>query len=131
MLPSKTVSLAIPRNWVDLYETIWKPDCFPKWAAGLSTSPLVQDGNYWKSTEPDETIKIRFTDHNPYGVMDHYIVSGSGREIYMPMRVIPNEHGAEVLITVFRQPLMSDEKFAHDVESVARDLDALYALLTT
>lgn len=131
MLQSKTVSLAIPRNWVDLYETIWKPDYFPKWATGLSTSPLIQEGNYWKSTGPEETVKIRFTEHNPFGVMDHYVDSGSGREVYMPMRVVPNEQGAEVLVTVFRQPLMSDEKFARDVELVTRDLATLHALLTT
>ncbi|EXU76620.1 MULTISPECIES: hypothetical protein [Erwinia] len=131
MLSSQTVSLAIPRNWVDLYETIWKPDYFPKWATGLTASPLVQEGNYWKSAESGQNLKIRFTDHNPFGVMDHYIDSGSGREVYMPMRVIPNEQGAEVLITVFRQPLMSDEKFAQDIEAVKRDLQTLHTLLTT
>ncbi|MGE9553402.1 polyketide cyclase [Erwinia amylovora] len=131
MLPSQTVSLTIPRNWLDLYETIWKPDYFPKWASGLSQSTLVQEGQYWKATGTSEPVKIRFTEHNPFGVMDHYVVTGSGKEVSVPMRVVGNEEGAEVLITVFRQPLMSDEKFAQDVEWVKRDLQALHTLLTT
>ena len=32
MLPSQTVTLTIPRNWLDLYETIWKPNVL-KWPA--------------------------------------------------------------------------------------------------
>jgi hypothetical protein len=47
----------------------------------------------------------------------------------MPMRVFPNGEGAEVLITVFRQPGVSDEKFAEDTHWVRRDLEALKTLL--
>jgi hypothetical protein len=53
----------------------------------------------------------------------------SGPEVYMPMRVLPNGEGAEVLITVFRQPGVSDEKFAEDTHWVRRDLEALKTLL--
>ncbi|WP_380182269.1 polyketide cyclase [Kalamiella sp. sgz302252] len=131
MLPSQTISLTIPRNWVDLYETIWKPSWFPKWASGLSKAELEQDGSYWKGVGPEGAIKIRFTDHNPYGVMDHYVDTGFGKEIFVPMRVVGNEEGANVLITLFRQPFTSDEKFAQDVATVQRDLETLRDLLTT
>lgn len=131
MLPSQTISLTIPRNRVDLYETIWKPDYFPKWASGLSQTALEQEGSYWKAVGPDGAIKIRFTDHNPYGVMDHYVDVGFGKEVFVPMRVVGNEEGSEVLITIFRQPFTSDEKFAEDVATIERDLQRLHTLLTT
>ncbi|WP_312240779.1 polyketide cyclase [Pantoea sp.] len=130
MLPSHTLSLTIPRNWLDLYETIWKPDYFPKWASGLSSGTLEPEGNHWKAKGPEGSIKIRFTEHNPYGVMDHWVDTGFGKEVYMPMRVIANEQGAEVIITLYRQPLMSDEKFEQDIALVKSDLDALHRLLT-
>jgi hypothetical protein len=72
---------------------------------------------------------IRFIDRNAFGVMDHHVDIGGGDEIYMPMRVIPNGEGAEVILTVFRQPDMSDEKFQADIEWVQRDLQALKTLL--
>lgn len=130
MLSSRTLSLTIPRNWLDLYETIWKPEYFPKWASGLSHGPLEPEGNYWKAKGPTGTVKIRFTPHNPYGVMDHWVNTGTGKDIYVPMRVIANEQGAEVMITVYRQSLMSDEKFERDIAWVKRDLDNLCRLLT-
>lgn len=130
MLPSRTLSITIPRNWLDLYETIWKPEYFSKWASGLSCGTMEPEGNYWKTRGPTGTVKIRFTPHNPYGVMDHWINTGSGKEIYMPMRVIANEQGAEVLVMIFRQSLMSDEKFEQDIAHVKRDLDCLSRLLT-
>jgi len=131
MLSSHTLSLAIHRNWVDLYETIWKPEFFPKWASVLSQGPLEPDGNSWKGRGPQGPVKVRFTEHNPFCIMDHYIDSGYSKEIFVPMRIVANEEGSQVLITVFRQPLVSDEKFAQELEWGKRDLQALHTLLTT
>ena len=130
MLSSRTLSLTIPRHWLDLYETIWKPEFFPKWASGLTSSTLEPEGNRWRARGPQGTVKIRFTPHNPFGVMDHWIDTGFGKEIYMPMRVIANEQGAEVIVTVYRQPLTSEEKFKQDIEWVSKDLEKLNQILT-
>lgn len=130
MLSSRTLSLTIPRHWLDLYETIWKPEFFPKWASGLTNSTLEPEGNRWRATGPQGTVKIRFTPHNPFGVMDHWVDTGFGKEIYMPMRVIANEQGAEVMVTVYRQPLTSEDKFKQDIEWVSKDLEKLNQLLT-
>ena len=130
MLEARTISISIPVPWRDLYAAIWRPESFSKWASGLSQSSLARDGDGWRAQGPEGSIRIRFTDHNPYGVMDHYVDIGSGSEIYVPMRVIPNDEGAEVILTVFRQPGWSDEKFSADIKWVERDLLALRALVT-
>ena len=62
--------------------------------------------------------------------MDHYVDVSIGPEIYIPLRIIPNGDGAEVLLTLFRQPGMSDAKFEADAEWVERDLLSLKALVT-
>jgi len=131
MLSSHTLSLAIHRNWVDLYETIWKPEFFPKWASGLSQTPLEQDGSLWRGKGPKGPVKVRFTEHNPYCIMDHYVDTGLSKEIFVPMRIVANCAGSQVLITLFRQPLLSDERFAQELEMVNADLQRLHALLTT
>ncbi len=41
------------------------------------------------------------------------------------LRVIENGDGAEVMLTLFRQPGMSDEDFARDAKWITRDLRAL------
>ena len=130
MLESRTISLSINRNWEKVYDAVWRPEDFPKWASGLSKSSLTKDGEAWRAEGPEGTVRITFTDHNAFGVMDHHVDVGNGTSIYVPMRIIQNGDGAEVLLTLFRQPGMSDEKFAADAEWVGRDLFALRALVT-
>ena len=60
---------------------------------------------------PTGTIRIRFTDHNPFGVMDHYVDTGDGPEVYVPLRVIANANGTETLLTLFRQQACPSSNF--------------------
>ena len=129
MLESRTLSIAIGKPWTEVYESIWRPENFPQWASGLSKGSLAKDGNRWRVEGPTGTVRIRFTDHNPFGVMDHYVDTGNGPEIYVPLRVIANREGAEILLTLFRQPGMSEKQFLTDVEWVNRDLSALATLM--
>jgi hypothetical protein len=128
MLHAKTISVSIARDWRELYEAIWRPETFPRWASGLSNSPLESDGDEWRAQGVEGSIRIRFTPHNEHGVMDHWVDLGGGRMVFVPLRVIANGDGAEVLLTLFRQPDMSDAKFAEDEAWVRRDLLALKAL---
>lgn len=125
----RTISIFVQRPWRDVYDAIWRPEDFARWATGLSKSRLRREGETWLADGPEGPIAIRFTAHNPWGVMDHHVDTGSGREVHVPMRVIANGDGAEVLLTLLRQPGMSDAKFAEDADWVARDLKALKALL--
>lgn len=129
MLPARTYSVSIKRDWRALYEQIWRPDFFPKWAAGLSDSTLRQSGDIWLADGPDGPIRVRFTAHNDHGVMDHFVDTGNGEDIHIPLRVIQNHEGAEVMLTLFRQPDMDDEKFSADAKWIVRDLRALKALI--
>src|SRR3546814_9126290 len=61
--------------------------------------------------------------------MDHFVDVGDGQKIHIPLRVIQNDGGAEVMLTLFRQPGMDAEKFAADARWIHRDLKALKALI--
>lgn len=128
-LEALTLSVAIARPWRALYEALWRPESFSNWASGLGRSPLVPDGGWWRTEGPDGPIRVRFTDHNAFGVMDHRVETGGG-SIDVPMRVVPNGDGAEVMLTLFRQPGTTEARFRADAEWVRRDLDALRALFT-
>jgi hypothetical protein len=129
MLPARTFSVSINREWHALYEQIWRPEYFPKWASGLAQSELRQSENGWLAEGPDGPIRIRFTPHNDHGVMDHFVETSVGNEVYIPLRIIQNGAGAEVMLTLFRQPEMDDERFSADAKWVVRDLKALKALI--
>ena len=123
-----TISVAVNRPWQDLYDAIWTPESFPRWASGLAKSSLQPDGDVWRGEGPTGPITVRFTGHNAFGVMDHVVDLGSGPEICVPMRVVANGSGAQVMLTLFRQPGMSDAEFHADLAWVERDLAALRAM---
>jgi hypothetical protein len=58
---------------------------------------------------PEGPVKIRFTERNDFGILDHHVVVRPGVDIYIPMRVIANGTGSEVIFTLFRLPDMTDE----------------------
>jgi hypothetical protein len=124
----RQICVSVRCGWQALYERFWRPESFPLWASGLSDSGLEQAGEVWRAQGPEGPVTIRFTPHNPFGVMDHWVDLGAGREIYMPLRVIGNGDGCLVTLTLFRQPEMTDETFAADAAWVARDLQTLKGL---
>ena len=130
MLAARTFSVSIPREWHDLYEEFWPPAAFARWASGLTDSGLRQDGDGWVAAGPDGPVRIRFTPRNDHGVMDHWVDAGAGPAIHIPLRIVQNGDGAEVMLTLYRQPGTTDERFAADVKWINRDLRALKALAT-
>ena len=130
MLPARTLSVTIPGDWRALYDRIWRPEFFARWASGLTDSDLVADGDAWVAAGSDGPIRLRFTPHNDFGVMDHWVDAGAGPVIHIPLRVVANGDGAEVMLTLYRQPDISDERFAADIKWINRDLNALKSLVT-
>ena len=129
MLPSRTYGISIPRPWRELYEEVWQPAYFARWASGLAESGLREVDGEWLAEGPEGPIRIRFTAHNAFGVMDHWVDTGSGDPVHIPLRIVENADGAEVMLTLFRQPDMTDERFAADARWINRDLKALRGLV--
>jgi hypothetical protein len=77
----------------------------------------------------DGAIQVRFTPRNDHGVLDHHVTLANGIAVHVPMRVVANGSGSEVIFTLFRTPGMSDEDLARDIEWVTKDLGTLKALL--
>ena len=126
--PSRTVSVSIDRDWREVYAFLAVPSNFAPWAAGLGAG-LEPQGDQWIAQGPDGPIRIRFTPHNELGVLDHRVTAASGAETLNPMRVMANGSGSEVAFTLFRPPDMGAATFDADAAAVARDLQALKALL--
>jgi len=128
MLPARTYSVSINREWRGLYDAIWRPEFFTRWASGLAESDSWRDGEDWVADGPEGPIRIRFTPRNDYGVMDHFVDTGAGDPVHIPLRVVQNGDGAEVMLTLFRQPGMTDEKFSADAKWINKDLASLREL---
>jgi hypothetical protein len=128
MLTSRNLSISINRNANDVYDFVSVPENFRLWASGLGNSLKKVNGE-WIAETQQGPVRIRFSERNGFGILDHWVSPEPGLEIYVPMRVIPNGNGSELVFTLFRLPGMSDQKFAADAEWVMRDLAALKNLL--
>jgi len=124
----KTLSISIARPAAEAYEFLALPENFPKWASGLGTA-LRKVGGEWIAETPEGPAKVCFSEHNSFGVLDHSVTLPRGVSVYVPLRVVPKGPGCELVLTIFRQPDVTDDKFAADAEWVMRDLQTAKRLL--
>ena len=122
------LSISIEREPEAVYAFTSNPENLPQWAAGLGQS-VKHTGEHWIVQTEQGTVGLRFTPHNEFGVLDHTVVLADGTEVYVPMRVVPNGKGSEVMLVLFRQPEMNDAEFARDAGLMQNDLRELKALL--
>lgn len=128
MHSSKTLSVSIACAPTKVYEFVRDPRNLPQWAPAFCKS-VQPDGDNWTVVTPQGPIKLRFAGRNALGVLDHYVSPTPDVEIYVPMRVVPNADGSEVLFTLFRMPGVSDAGFEEDASFVQQDLNTLKAVL--
>ena len=124
----RKLRVSINRPATEAYDFLSLPENFAKWASGLGGS-LRRAGADWIAETAEGPVKVCFSERNTFGVLDHSVTLPQGRSVYVPLRVVPREKGCELELTLFRQPEMSDEKFAADAEWILRDLNAAKRLL--
>ncbi|MEO5709111.1 MAG: SRPBCC family protein [Nocardioidaceae bacterium] len=108
MSHSRHLSVHVDRPVDEVYSYLCDPSRLSEWAAGVS---------------PD--VEVRFAPPNPYGVADHDVSLPDGTVISVPLRVLPDGDGAEVVFTLRRAPGADDAAFEADDTAVRTDLETL------
>jgi hypothetical protein len=127
-LESRHLSERIDRPAQEVYAYASEPANLPRWAPGLGSSVEQVDG-HWFADTPGGRIRLAFAPRNDFGVLDHYVTLGSGEVLYIPMRVIADDSGSEVLFTLRRGRDMTDAEFKADADAVLADLARLRQIL--
>ena len=125
---ARALSVRINRPAAEAYELLSLPENFPKWASGLGAS-LRRNGDDWVAETPEGPAIVRFSERNAYGVLDHQVRLPRSGAVYVPLRVVANGTGCDLVLTLFRRPEMTDAQFTADAEWVLRDLQAAKRLL--
>ena len=125
---ARKLSVSIQRSAAEAYEFLALPENFPRWASGLGAS-LRRAGADWIAETAEGPATVRFTERNSRGVLDHSVTLPRGGSVYVPLRVIESGNGCELVLTLFRLPGMSEEKFVADAAWVMRDLQAAKRIL--
>lgn len=125
---SRHLSIVIARPVADVYAFVADPANLPRWAPGLGTS-VVHDGDDWYVETPQGRARVRFAPPNPFGVLDHEVLTPSGEVVHVPLRVIADGDGCEVVFTLRPAPGMSDADLDRDEALVTADLARLRQVL--
>jgi hypothetical protein len=124
----RKIAICVDRPAAEAYEFLCAPENFPKWASGLAGS-LRKAGDEWIADTPEGRVTVCFSERNSHGVLDHSVTLPRGMTVYVPLRVVPRGSRCELVLTLFRQPEMTDERFAADAAWVMRDLQAARQIL--
>ena len=108
----------------EVYEYASDPANLPQWAPGLGSSVEKIDERWFVETS-EGRVGFAFVQRNENGILDHYVTLPSEEVIYIPMRVIADDGGCEVVFTLRRRPGTSDEDFRADAAAVAADFTRL------
>ena len=125
---SRTVSITIERSPQEVFAFVRDARNLPRWAYGLGSS-IDNVAGEWIARTAQGSMKFRFVERNDFGVLDHYVKPQHGAEVYVPMRVIANGSGSELVFTLFRLAGMTEEEFERDAATVLQDLSSLKRLL--
>jgi hypothetical protein len=126
LLETRTITVSIDCPPDRVYDFVSNPSNLPRWSFFEAVTE-TDDG--WVVQTPGGPVGFRFLEANRLGVLDHRVTLPSGVEIQVPMRVITNGRGSEVLFTLFRASDMTDQDFASDATQVIADLTKLKNVL--
>jgi len=121
---AQVLSIRIARPWPAVCAYLGDPANMNDWASGLGHS-LRQEQGVWQAAGPEGPVSIRFSPANTEGIADHWVTVAPGVEVHVPLRALPCAEGAEVQLTLLRQPGMSEAAYAADADWIRRDLATL------
>ena len=101
---SRTISVSIRRDPKVVYEFILNLENFPRWARSTFQS-INQLNGKWVAETAQGSVTIDLTERNNFGILDHFVKLSSGAVIFVPMRVIKNGEGSEVIFICFKQQI--------------------------
>lgn len=122
--PSTTIGVQISRKPAAVYAFVAALENLPAWATTFCRA-IRHEGDVWMMETSLGTMSIRLAPENSLGVLDHYLTPAGGEPLYVPLRVVANGSGSEVLFTLFRLPGVSEEAYAADAALVRQDLNRL------
>ena len=130
MRQSHLIHFSIARPVDDVYAFLVDPKNYPRWAAVEGGMAQLRANEWLTRTAFGDRI-VRFTEPNAYGVLDHALYAKGEEPLVMPMRVVANGGGTDLMFLFIRRDDMSDEQFKSTIEWVTTDLLTLRSLLET
>jgi hypothetical protein len=132
-IPTETVKVTIDASFAEVTGFIADPKNAHIIGSDFFAGPLKKlEGDEWLATVPRMGGEVRYRHDVTLddGVIDIYLAApGEDFGPPLPVRVVPNGDGVDVLWTLARFPGVSDEEWDQNVNSMKRELERVKARL--
>jgi uncharacterized protein YndB with AHSA1/START domain len=129
MLPARVVSLAIQRGIEEVYEFLVQPENFARWAFVGDTKMRHLADNEWSAETSVGPRTLDFARRNDFFVLTHTSRPPGEAPHTVPMRLIANGDGAQLIYVFTQYPGLGDAEWQSMMEWVTADLGALKSYL--
>jgi hypothetical protein len=130
-LETTTIATTIDAPFKDVTADLADPTTHPLWATEFFSAPATEVGDGIFRTEAPRLggpTRIRVEADQETGVIDLYLApEGAEFGPPLPIRVVANGDGVDVLFTLARFPGVSDEDWSAGLDSMRRELEQLRA----
>lgn len=130
MLKARTLTVLIDRPIDDVYDFLTDPTNLGRWTLAVEGQPQAGGGPMaWSYVGPGGPVLVRFSQPNPYHVLDYSMQSGVHVWQSSSMRLIRNGNGCVLVHTSVQQKLVSDAAFESEAAWLEADLLVLKTLM--
>jgi hypothetical protein len=104
MARTRTITISVSRKTGDVFDAILASP--PK----MMTDAKQNDDGSWSFSTPRGNANLKFMENKTFGILDHlYVDDETSWEV--PMRVVSNGDESEVIITITKPDVLTDEQF--------------------
>ena len=104
MARSRTITMSVSRKTGDVFDAILNSP--PK----MMPDAKQNDDGSWSFSTQRGNATLKFMENKTFGILDHlYVDDESSWEV--PMRVVSNGDESEVIITLLKPEVLTDEQF--------------------
>ena len=128
-----TRAITIARPYAVVLTYLSDPTRYSEWAVEYFTSPVTAiDENTYRMQTTLGPMRFRISVDHAIGAVDLYITGVDQPFSYsLPIRVLNNQDGVDVLFTLAREDFLSDDRWVESLAMLERELVILKSILET
>lgn len=123
-----TKTLSIERDPKTVFWFLADGENWPRWAVVNVMSAKYGPNDWWQIETPHGPGRLRIRHDEAFGILDHEVLT-SDAQWTVPMRIVPNGDGTELVITCFQGANVPDSAFDQQMADVDRELATLKKIL--
>ena len=121
MVRSRTITMSVCRTTGEVFDAILNSP--PK----MMPDAMQNNDDSWSFSTPRGNANLKFKQNKTFGILDH-LYSDDEASWEVPMRVVSSGDASEVIITITKPEIITDEQFDErmkEIEILFKNLKAI------